>query len=105
RAGGRVRGAAAMRPAAKLVRGAPPGRLAGLSQEFRTPLNVIMGYATLLREWTADALDARRDALDRVQANSTSLLHYVETLFYLSELDHGMSPLAVGDVRVATVLG
>jgi signal transduction histidine kinase len=97
--------ALARRAATLRMKHAPEQFLSSLSHEFRTPLNVIMGYSTILQEQTEGSLsDEQRMALDRIQANSTSLLSYVETLFYMAELDRGLTPLALGPVRVGEVL-
>ncbi|MGH7893477.1 MAG: response regulator, partial [Candidatus Binatia bacterium] len=45
-----VQAALARRVALKRLRSAPEQILATLSHEFRTPLNVIMGYSTMLRD-------------------------------------------------------
>jgi len=102
---GVVQAALARRLATKRLRSAPEQILATLSHEFRTPLNVIMGYSTMLRdEGDTPLSDEQRLALDRIQSNSTSLLAYVETLFYMVELDRGLVPVQVGPVRVSEVL-
>jgi signal transduction histidine kinase len=64
-----------------------------------------MGYSTILQEEGDTSLsEEQRLALDRIQSNSTSLLAYVETIFYMAELDRGQIPLAVGTVGVTDVL-
>ncbi|MFN8543429.1 MAG: hybrid sensor histidine kinase/response regulator [Candidatus Binatia bacterium] len=101
-----VEKAVASRATARLLKAAPENMLAGLSHEFRTPLNVIMGYSTMLREEACGSLsEDQRQALDRIQSNSSTLLSYMETLFYLAELDRGMVPVATSEVRVSTLLG
>ena len=100
-----VQCAVARRVASQRMRAAPEQFLSTLSHEFRTPLNVIMGYSTILQEQTEGSLsDEQRLALDRIRSNSTSLLAYVETLFYMAELDRGLAPLTVGPVRLSEVL-
>src|SRR5579884_3063296 len=94
------------RAAVRRLKAGPESLLAELSHEFRTPLNVIVGYSSMLREEGASTLTQEQQlALDRIQANSGTLLGYVETLFYLAELDRGLVPLATSPVRVAAVLG
>jgi signal transduction histidine kinase len=88
-----VQAALARRTATQRLKAAPDNILATLSHEFRTPLNVIMGYSTMLREETDKELTEEQQlALDRIEANSTALLSYVETLFYMVELDRGTVP-------------
>jgi len=88
-----VQAALAKRTATQRLKSAPDNILATLSHEFRTPLNVIMGYSTMLREeGDRELSEEQRLALDRIEANSTALLSYVETLFYMVELDRGIVP-------------
>ena len=100
-----VEAAVARRSAVRIVKSVPEQILSTLSHEFRTPLNVIMGYSTMVREQGEHTLsDEQRMALDRIQSNSSSLLAYVETIFYMAELDRGRMPEAPAAVRVAEVL-
>jgi len=100
-----VEAAVARRCAVRIVKSVPEQILSTLSHEFRTPLNVIMGYSTMLRDEGEPALsDEQRLALDRIQSNSTALLAYVETLFYMVELDRGLVPMHVAPVRISEVL-
>src|SRR5437867_3370993 len=97
--------AIARRAAVRRMKTLPEQLLSGLSHELRTPLNVIMGYSAILREEGEDNLSQeQRVALDRIQSNSASLLAYVETIFYMAELDRGLMPLARGSVRVSDLL-
>jgi signal transduction histidine kinase len=99
-----VGAAAARRAAVRMVKSVPEQILSTLSHEFRTPLNVIMGYSSMLREQGEETLsDEQRMALDRIQSNSTSLLAYVETIFYMAEIDRGRTP-EPAPVLVASVL-
>jgi len=64
--------------------------LANVSHEFRTPLNVIMGYIDLVREGTFGACPP--DALpvfDKVHGNAAYLLELVEEFLDLSKLEAG----------------
>ena len=89
-----VQAALARRATTQKLRTVPDSILATLSHEFRTPLNVIMGYSSMLAEEGDRDLSAdQRVALDRIQSNSTTLLEYVETLFYLIELERGLVPV------------
>jgi len=98
--------ALARRLAVRRMKTMPEQLLSSLSHELRTPLNVIMGYSTILQEESSDALSTeQRLALDRIQSNSTMLLSYVETLFYMAELDRGLLPVATAPVQLGDVLG
>src|SRR5438876_381018 len=79
--------ALARRNAVKRMKTVPETLLSSLSHELRTPLNVIMGYSTILQEDGDSLSDEQRLALDRIQSNSNALLSYVETIFYMAELD------------------
>jgi signal transduction histidine kinase len=97
--------AIAHRAAVQRMKAVPEQLLSALSHELRTPLNVIMGYSTMLQEDGQDQLsEEQRLALDRIQSNSNSLLAYVETLFYIAELDRGLLPFSIAPVRVTEVL-
>jgi two-component system, sensor histidine kinase and response regulator len=97
--------ALARRAAVRRMKTVPEQLLSSLSHELRTPLNVIMGYSTILQEEGASLSDEQRLALDRIQSNSTNLLAYVETIFYMAELDRGLMPLTPTPLRVSDVLG
>jgi signal transduction histidine kinase len=98
--------AVARRAALRRMKTLPEQLLSSLSHELRTPLNVIMGYSTILREEGEGTLsDEQRLALDRIQSNSSSLLAYVETIFYMAELDRGLMPVTPAEVRVTDLLG
>jgi signal transduction histidine kinase len=100
-----VQAALARRAATQKLRTVPDNILATLSHEFRTPLNVIMGYSSMLAdEGDRELSDEQRMALDRIQSNSTTLLQYVETLFYLIELERGLVPLAAQPTDVLEVV-
>lgn len=96
--------ALARRAAVRRMKTVPETLLSSLSHELRTPLNVIMGYSTILQEEGHSLTEEQRLALDRIQSNSTNLLSYVETIFYMAELDRGLMPLAPTSVRVGELL-
>jgi signal transduction histidine kinase len=97
--------AAARRVAMRRMKNGPEQLLSTLSHELRTPLNVIMGYSNMLAEESTGSLsEDQRLALDRIQANSSSLLAYVEAIFYMAELDRGLMPLTVAPTSIPNVL-
>src|SRR5439155_1091057 len=64
--------------------------LANVSHEFRTPLNIIVGYIDLLREGTFGACPAdARAVFEKVLANAAYLLDLVEEFLDLSKLEAG----------------
>jgi signal transduction histidine kinase len=100
-----VQMAAARRSAVRRMKSVPEQFLSTLSHELRTPLNVIMGYSAMLTEEDGGSLnDEQRGALDRIQQNSNSLLAYVETLFYMAEIDRGVMPVAVAPASLPEIL-
>jgi signal transduction histidine kinase len=100
-----VHGALTRRAAVRRVKAVPEQLLSNLSHELRTPLNVILGYSAMLQEEHEEELsDEQRLALDRIQSNSTSLLAYVETIFYMAALDRGEIALTPAAVAVPDVL-
>ena len=100
-----VQAALARRATTQKLRTVPDSILATLSHEFRTPLNVIMGYSSMLADEGDRELSVeQRAALDRIQSNSTTLLHYVETLFYLIELERGLVPLTPQTTDILEIL-
>src|SRR2546429_5889267 len=97
--------AIARRAAVRRMKTLPEQLLSGLSHELRTPLNVIMGYSAILREEGEENLsEEQRVALDRIQSNSSSLLAYIEPIFYMAELDRGLMPLTRDAGRVTDLL-
>src|SRR2546426_10670216 len=95
----------ARRAAVRRMKTLPEQLLSGLSHELRTPLNVIMGYSAILREEGEDNLSKeQRLALDRIQSSSSSLLAYVETIFYMAQLDRGLMPLTRDAEREGALL-
>jgi signal transduction histidine kinase len=64
--------------------------LANVSHEFRTPLNVIMGYIDLVREGTfGDCPADAQPVFDKVHGNAAYLLELVEEFLDLSKLEAG----------------
>jgi signal transduction histidine kinase len=102
-----VRRAAARRRAVRRLRHAKHELFANLSDAFRTPLNVILGYTEMLRDVSDQSrdLDAeQREALDRICANSSSLVQYLDGIFLLAELEAGDRPLVPAEVHIDEVL-
>jgi signal transduction histidine kinase len=76
--------------------------LANVSHEFRTPLNVILGYMELLREGTFGACPTEAEGVfGKVVGNAAYLLDLIEELLDLARLESGKAtfdaePLALG---------
>jgi signal transduction histidine kinase len=100
-----IRKAYARRVESRRVKSVPEQLLSTLSHQMRTPLNAIVGYSSMLQEDDGTALsDDQRFALDRIQSNSANFLGYVETLFFLADLNRGLHPVMPGAVRVDAVV-
>jgi signal transduction histidine kinase len=79
--------------------------LANVSHEFRTPLNVIVGYVDLLREGTFGAFSAESvPVLDKVRGNASYLLELVEEFLDLSKLEAGAMPVRRETVHLTPFL-
>src|SRR5881296_2207646 len=67
--------------------------LGSVSHEFRTPLNVIVGYVDLLRDGTFGTCDPEtRPVFDKLRGNATYLLELAEEFLDLSRLEAETEP-------------
>jgi signal transduction histidine kinase len=79
--------------------------LANVSHEFRTPLNVIVGYVDLLREGTFGPFSPESvPVLDKVRGNASYLLELVEEFLDLSKLEAGAMPVRRETVQLTPFL-
>jgi len=70
--------------------------LANMSHEFRTPLNAILGYASILLQGiSGDLSPAQRKALDRIASNGRHLVGIISEILDLSRIEAGRMPLQV----------
>ena len=70
--------------------------LANMSHEFRTPLNAILGYTSLLLRGVSGPIDPmQRDSLARVDANARHLLTMINEILDISRIEAGKMPLTV----------
>ncbi|BCS31992.1 hypothetical protein TBR22_A11960 [Luteitalea sp. TBR-22] len=68
--------------------------LANMSHEFRTPLNAILGYTSMLLEEAYGAVSvAQRRTLSRVDANGRHLLSLINDILDISRIEAGRMPL------------
>jgi len=79
--------------------------LANVSHEFRTPLNVIVGYMELLREGTFGACPAEAESVFRkVLGNAAYLLDLVEEFLDLARLESGKATVAAEPIALVPFL-
>jgi signal transduction histidine kinase len=79
--------------------------LASVSHEFRTPLNIIIGYVNLLHEGTFGACPREAvDVLEKVRGNGGYLLELVEEFLDLSKLEAGEMAVGQDEVAVGSIL-
>jgi PAS domain S-box-containing protein len=72
--------------------------LANMSHEFRTPLNAIMGYTSMLLKGVAGELSVpQRRQMARVDSNAHHLLSIINDILDISRIEAGKMPLTVGE--------
>jgi PAS domain S-box-containing protein len=70
--------------------------LANMSHEFRTPLNAILGYTSmLLKGVTGDLTPHQRRNLERVDSNAHHLLAIINDILDISRIEAGKMPLTL----------
>jgi signal transduction histidine kinase len=70
--------------------------LANMSHEFRTPLNAILGYTSLLLQGISGALGPQQERnLTRVDSNARHLLAIINDILDISRIEAGKMPLHV----------
>jgi PAS domain S-box-containing protein len=68
--------------------------LANMSHEFRTPLNAILGYTSMLLQGVSGTLGAsQRRNLERVDSNARHLLAIINDILDISRIEAGRMPL------------
>ena len=79
--------------------------LANVSHEFRTPLNVIVGYIDLLRDGTFGSCSSEAmPVFDKLTSNATYLLELVEEFLDLSKLEAGAMAVRCEPVQLVPFL-
>jgi signal transduction histidine kinase len=80
--------------------------LANMSHEFRTPLNAILGYTSMLLKGVLGPLDEEQtDGLGRVDSNARHLLGIINDILDISRIEAGRMPLRLADFRMAELVG
>jgi PAS domain S-box-containing protein len=75
--------------------------LANMSHEFRTPLNAMLGYTSMLLQGVAGPLDAAvRRQLSRIESNGRHLLTIINEILDISRIEAGRMPLQTSKFRI-----
>src|SRR6267378_2157848 len=79
--------------------------LANMSHEFRTPLNAILGYTSMLLQGVSgDMPPAQRNKMLRVDSNARHLLSIINDILDISRIEAGKMPLHVEDFEVPALI-
>jgi PAS domain S-box-containing protein len=80
--------------------------LANMSHEFRTPLNAMLGYTSMLLQGVAGPLDAPvKRQLGRIESNGRHLLTIINEILDISRIEAGRMPLQVSKFRIPELVG
>src|ERR1051326_2388634 len=80
--------------------------LANMSHEFRTPLNAMLGYTSMLLQGAAGGLGppAKRQ-LSRIESNGRHLLTIINEILDISRIEAGRMPLQLSTFRIPELVG
>src|SRR5262245_3311772 len=80
--------------------------LANMSHEFRTPLNAILGYTSMLLEGvTGRVTPPQEDSLKRVESNAMHLTLIIDEILDISRIEAGKLPLYLTECHVPELIG
>jgi signal transduction histidine kinase/PAS domain-containing protein len=75
--------------------------LANMSHEFRTPLNAMLGYTSMLLQGVAGPLQPQaRRQLGRIESNGRHLLTIINEILDISRIEAGRMPLQISTFRI-----
>jgi signal transduction histidine kinase len=75
--------------------------LANMSHEFRTPLNAMLGYTSMLLQGVAGSLDAPvKRQLSRIESNGRHLLTIINEILDISRIEAGRMPLQLSKFKI-----
>lgn len=79
--------------------------LANMSHEFRTPLNAIMGYTSMLQQGVFGNLDGeQKKNLGRVETNAQHLMAIINDILDISRIEAGRLPVHVSRFSLAELI-
>jgi signal transduction histidine kinase len=77
-----------------------------MSHEFRTPLNAILGYTSMMLKGVSGELaPAQRRNLERIDSNSQHLLSIINDILDITRIEAGKMPLTVADFLLSDLIG
>ena len=77
--------------------------ISGVSHDIRTPLSMIMGYASRIAENKAAGEDIREQA-DTIRSQSVKIKELVQDLNLVSQLEYEMQPLNKEQIRLSKLI-
>ena len=79
--------------------------LANMSHEFRTPLNAMLGYTSMLLQGVNGAVEQPiKRQLGRIESNGRHLLTIINEILDISRIEAGRMPLQVSRVKIPELL-
>jgi signal transduction histidine kinase len=80
--------------------------LANMSHEFRTPLNAILGYTSMLLQGVAggEMTPPQKRNLSRVDSNARHLMGLINDILDISRIEAGKMPLHATDFKLADLV-
>lgn len=79
--------------------------LANMSHEFRTPLNAILGYTSMLLQGVAgEATPQQRRSLSRVDSSARHLLALINDILDISRIEAGKMPVHVTEFPIPELI-
>jgi len=80
--------------------------LANMSHEFRTPLNAMLGYTSMLLQGVAGRLEPPvKRQLGRIESNGRHLLTIINEILDISRIEAGRMPLQLSKVKIPELVG
>jgi PAS domain S-box-containing protein len=80
--------------------------LANMSHEFRTPLNAILGYTSMMLQGVAGDLPASaKKSLQRVDSNGRHLLQVINEILDITRIEAGRMPLNATEFELHSLIG
>jgi len=75
--------------------------LANMSHEFRTPLNAILGYTSMVLQGLGGPIEpAAKRQLRRIESNGRHLLTIINEILDISRIEAGRMPLQISRLRI-----